>query len=139
MGPKGKFSPLFSVSLVFSPQPNSEKSYFSPYFPSFLFSPQPNILLSSHLIMPVIHLVFFVLKTKAPWMILQPFQVVCVCMWHYNLFKLFTYLSTLIGFTDACHVFITNPLNEFSLQNLFLNNFYQFQRNQITTELQREL
>ena len=78
--------------------------------------------------MPVIHLVFFVLKTKAP-------RSLYMCVWYYNLSKLFTYLSTLTGFTDARHAFVTNPLNEFSFQNLFLNNFYQFQRNQITIEL----
>ena len=39
MGPKGKFSSLFSVSLVFSPQPNSGKCHFLPYFPLLILHP----------------------------------------------------------------------------------------------------
>ena len=82
---------------------------------------------------------FFFPKNQSPLNDTTTFFKLYVCVRYFNLFKLFTYLSTLIGFTDARHAFVTNPLNEFSFQNLFLNSFYQFQRNQITRELQREL
>ena len=47
VGPEGLFSFPFSVSLVFSPEPNKRKCHFPLYFPSSLFSPQPNIPLGS--------------------------------------------------------------------------------------------
>ena len=46
MGSKGLFSTPFSVSLVFSPEPNKRKFHFPPIFLS-LFSPQPNIPLQN--------------------------------------------------------------------------------------------
>ena len=39
VGPEGLFSSLFSVSLVFSPEPNSEKYHFPLYFPLPIFYP----------------------------------------------------------------------------------------------------
>jgi len=39
VGPKGLFSTPFSISLVFSPEPNKRKFYFPPYFPLLLFHP----------------------------------------------------------------------------------------------------
>ena len=39
MGSQGKFSSLFSVSFVFSPQSNSGKCQFPPYFPLLIFHP----------------------------------------------------------------------------------------------------
>ena len=48
MGLKGKFSPLFSVSLVFSPQPNSGKCHFILSFSNnfvLTFAPLTKLLL----------------------------------------------------------------------------------------------